>query len=213
MLVVGGVLILGAMTLSKASKGIAWGDGWHWPVPDLITPGGVRYPATISSGFRTIDRPTHDGVDIMYKRRSTTDMIAEFPPRVVDAGGAKAHPLYFAPIATPILAARDGKVWSTTQLTNGLMVVLDHGKPWATAYFHLASLHVPAHAGGKRADGSPALQVKAGDQIGVMGHAPNDGEKLRHLHFEAWFEGGNGRDAGQNPAPVMPTWGRSTWTP
>lgn len=214
LIVVGvGVAILLAMTKQPQPKIDDWGQitGWHWPVPDLEV-NGERYPAVITSGFRSVDRPTHDGVDIMYARKSATDMIAEFPPRVTDAGGARAHPRFFAPQDTPVLAARAGRVWATLRLPTGLAIVLDHGKPWATAYFHLASFGVPEHTNGRRNDGGAPFEVAAGDQIGVMGHAPNDGELLRHLHFETWFKGGSGRTAGVDPSEVMRAWERSSWT-
>jgi murein DD-endopeptidase MepM/ murein hydrolase activator NlpD len=190
--------------LNKTSKGIAWGHGWHRPVPDLIMPDGKRYPAVISQEWR----PDHRGVDIMYKRSSLNDR-PEFPAGVIDGGGAKAGDMWFAPIGTPILAARDGQVWSANKIGTGWWVVLDHGAPWATSYHHLASVTV----------GPKGTPVKAGDQIGTMGHNPNtgptgpiDGGKLRHLHFEPWYEGASAA-ASRDPQPVYAQWGVSTWTP
>ena len=194
--IVGGVVILGAM-LTKSRDSIAWGSGWHWPVPDLIMKDGQRYTAQISQEFKP-DR--HRGVDVMFRRKSLSDR-PDFPAGVVDGGGAKANALWFAPQGIPILAAKDGKVWSADKITTGWRVVLDHGKPWATAYHHLATI----------LDLPKGKVVKAGDPIGTMGHGPPDPEKLRHLHFEPWFNGGDSR-ASQDPAVIMAQWGRSSWT-
>jgi murein DD-endopeptidase MepM/ murein hydrolase activator NlpD len=201
-----GAGMLLAMALRKESDGIDWGGGWHFPVPDLVTKDGKRYAATVSQGFHA---PAHFGVDIMYKRTSVADR-ADFPAGVVDAGGARQHTMWFSPPGTPILAARDARVWAVLPNAHGIAVVLDHGAPWATFYQHLASTTLEPHAAGKRKDGKPATVVKAGEQIGVMGHSPLDGEKLRHLHFATWYKG-NGDKASVDPATVMQTWARSSW--
>lgn len=209
------ILLLGLGALAvlltrRGGSGAIWGAGWHWPVPDLMVR-GVRYPAEISSGFRSTSRPTHHGVDVMYRRRSVSDMLTEYPTGVKDAGGAKQHRNYFAPVGTPILAAKDGTIWATGESAKGKWVVIDHGAPWATAYFHLASVAVPAHRAGKQASGAPAVAVRAGQQIGTMGHDPEDVYGLlRHLHFEAWYKGGDSK-AAQDPASNT-NWERSAWT-
>ena len=206
----GGILLL--MTLRKESNGIDWGGGWHFPVPDLLT-GGKRYAAVVSQGLHA---PNHYGVDIMYKRTGVADR-PEYPAGIVDDGGAKASTMWFAPRGTPILAARDARVWSVAPNPLGIGIVLDHGFPWATFYQHLASTPLAPHAAGKRTDGKPAQLVKAGDLIGTMGHNPNkgpggivDGEKLRHLHFATWYKG-SGDSAAVDPEAVMRNWARSTW--
>jgi len=214
---VGGVLILLRMLMTKTVDAKAWGEGWHFPVPDLKMPDGRLYRAEVSQEFKPI---THVGTDIMYHRHGSSDMQAEWPQGLLDAGGAKATSTYFAPIGTPILAARNARVWSVTKHATGWAVVLDHGKPWATRYFHLATVEVPLHTRGKRNDGGPATVVLAGEKIGTMGHNPNtdpakgvvDHQLVRHLHFEALYKGGSNDDA-VDPEPVMPMWGRSQWTP
>jgi murein DD-endopeptidase MepM/ murein hydrolase activator NlpD len=196
--IVVGVAIL---LLMSNKQTIPWGDGWHWPVPDLSIDSNGRtfiYPATVSQEFKPA---THRGLDIMYRRIGGGPDASLFPTGKIDSEGAKQHVRFFAPITTPILAARDGKVWSVTPMPGrGLFVVIDHGKPWATLYGHLARATV------KRGD-----VIKAGDQIGEMGFATSDGEKLRHLHFEAWLNGGDFR-AGQDAAEDMPRWERGAWT-
>jgi len=198
--VVGVVILLGMLT--QTSEGIAWGDGWHWPIPDLITKDGQRYIARISQEMK----PNHRGVDMMYRRNGASDR-PEFPAGVPEPDGAKANAQWFAPLV-PILAARAGKVWSVRRIPQGWWVVIDHGRPWATSYHHLKSVGVAA-----------GDQVKAGQAIGIMGHNPNtnpangtvDHERLRHLHFEPWYKGGDSH-ASRDPASVINSWGRSSWT-
>lgn len=189
-----------------SSSSDIWGDGWRFPVPDLEL-GGNRYPATATQEFKS---SSHPGLDIMYARRASPAADrTDFPAGVVDAFGARQATKFFAPPETPILAAKDARVWFVGKLPNGIMVILDHGAPWATAYFHLRSTPLAPHASGKKADGTQT-HVAAGEQIGVMGHAPTDAEKLRHLHFEAWFGGKDSKSA-QDPTPVLSRFARSTW--
>jgi len=208
-LVMGVLILWGMSTLLKQS--IPWGAGWHWPVPTLLisnpdgsgTPIAV-YPPAISQEFKPA---THRGLDIMYKRQPASGNraidTARFPPNVTDAQGARQHARFFAPMNTPILAAKDGKVWSVRNMPGrGWFVVLDHGKPWATLYGHLHTVSVSPIRG---------TAVKAGEQIGTMGFAPDDGEKLRHLHFEAWLNGADFR-AGQDSGDVIESWERGAWT-
>src|SRR5678810_548071 len=154
------------------------------------------YRAEVSQEFKPI---VHIGTDIMYHRHGSSDMQAEWPQGLLDAGGAKATSTYFAPIGTPILAARNARVWSVTKHATGWALVLTRGK---------------------RNDGGPATIVLAGEKIGTMGHNPNtdpakgvvDHQLIRHLHFEALYKGATNDDA-VDPEPVMPMWGGSQWTP
>lgn len=191
-----------------------WGEGWAWPVPDLITADGTRYPATVTQEFRGLQHP---GVDVMYARRSAHDMPA-YPAgeKAKDGLTTIATAKFFAPSDTPIIAARDAKVWSVLSSPNGIFVVLDHGPPWATMYGHLSSCVLPLMTP-EQAKKTPHT-VKAGDVIGVMGAGLNvnpakglvDSQHLRHLHFEAWYKGA-GPNAAADVAAVIGTWKRSTW--
>src|SRR5215207_2149548 len=107
---------------------------WTWPVPDLVL-GGKRYPAVISSGFyeKRGDR-LHAGVDILYQRRSLTELPQFRPPVDGSAGG-----WFFAPSSTPIVAASAGSIWSVKNTPRGWQVVLGHGAPFATFYTHMQS--------------------------------------------------------------------------
>lgn len=108
---------------------------------------------------------------------------------------------YYAPDGLPVVAARAGKVWSTGVTERGHNVVVDHGAPFATFYQHLA-----------RVDVAKGQEVKAGDQLGLVGADPTDAQHIRHLHFAVWYKG-NGDSASVDPAAAMASWRRVLWTP
>lgn len=166
---------------------IPWGDGWVWPVTDIVMRDGTRYHPSISQEHKL----GHYGVDIMFRRRTHDDRAAEFA-----SGSVNGSPWHFAPPGTPIVAARDGRVWSAGNSPRGKSVVIDHGKPFATYYQHLQTLSVATGA-----------LVKAGQVIGTMGFDPLDSARLRHLHFSVWYKGA-GDNASVDPAQSMPTWAR-----
>ncbi len=159
---------------------------WVWPMPTFRG----RAPV-VSSGWgspRDGGERRHRGVDVMFKRAHREEFVAEFPPGTPD--GSKG---YFVPPGTVAVAASDGRIWSAGWAPGGYAVVIDHGKPWATYYAHLASLQVTA---GDR--------VRAGQPLGVVGADPLDAQELRHLHFALWY-GGAG-DSAIDPEPVMRAW-------
>lgn len=159
---------------------------WVWPVPSYRG----RSPV-VSSGWgspRDGGARQHRGVDVMFKRAHREELIAEFPPGTPD--GSKG---YFVPPGMVAVAAGDGRVWSAGWAPRGYAVVIDHGKPWATYYAHLASLQVAA---GDR--------VRAGQPLGVIGADPKDTQSLRHLHFALWH--GEGGSSAIDPEPVMRAW-------
>jgi murein DD-endopeptidase MepM/ murein hydrolase activator NlpD len=196
------LMLLGLAALSLR-RTVEWGTGWVWPVPGLRTHDGVLYDAVISDGVGTPrGAGEHRGVDVMFRRRTKGDR-PEYR-----AGTTDGSAMHFAPPMTPIVAARDGTVWSSGNTPRGGTVVLDHGKPWATYYTHLARLAFPSHRDGHTATGN-VTHVKAGDIIGWMGHDPLDGAKLRHLHFAVWH--GGGESAAVDPADAMRAWQRVPW--
>lgn len=195
-------------------------DGaWVWPVPDLLLsnraprPSTVYYPATQSQEFRRSVAGTADhlGVDIMFRRlKGDTLDQARYA-----AGSPDGTERWFAPPGTPIVAARDGNVWSVGQSPRGLSIVLDHGHPeslgghgFATYYQHLESSPLPLVRNGHKVDGGGVITVKAGDVIGYMGGDPLDARKLRHLHFAVWRDGA-GDPASVDPARSMRRWRRT----
>jgi murein DD-endopeptidase MepM/ murein hydrolase activator NlpD len=185
-----------------------FGAGWVWPVPSMLLADNkpppitlVAYPAVVTQEFRD---PSHLGLDIAYRRRFAGDR-----PEYADPHSSTGP--FFAPATTPILAAHDGVVWSVDRSPRGIEVVIDHGKPFATYYQHLASTTLAPHARGKQADGRAGTRVRAGDVIGAMGHDPIDPQGFRHLHFAVWYQGG-GNDASADPAEAMRAWSRKPWT-
>lgn len=203
-------LLVGAVAFLK--RRVTWPrSGWVWPVPTLRTKDGAVYQAVISDGIGS-PRPggqVHRGVDILYKRRNAKDR-PEYK-----AGTPDGTPGFFAPPLTPVLAARDGVIWSSAKTARGGTVVIDHGKPWATYYTHLHTLAFPEHANGRTVNTADATEpgvvthVKAGDVIGFMGYDPMDAGKLRHLHFAVWH-GGTDENA-VDPADEMTHWPRPSW--
>lgn len=153
------------------TNGINWSGAWTWPVPTQLIEGNLVNPL-VSQEFHA---PAHVGVDVMYRVAGK----------------------WVAPEGTPILAARDGTVWSTGETARGHNVVLDHGPPWATFYQHLTEVAV-----------AKGQKVVAGQRIGTMGADPTDPEGLRHLHFETWYQG-DGKHA-VDPGKAMISWRRVT---
>lgn len=178
-----------------------------WPVPTYHAPDGTTYDATVSSAFDS-DRSNHDGtdgkhphmgLDIMYKRKSPTDR-ADEPPNVRGSDGFASTAGYFAPVDTAVLAVKPGKVWSVTERTDGggWSIVVDHGKPWATYYTHIRIPTVFV--------GTP---VQAGDMLGLMGGNMADSARVRHLHFEVWYDGaGSKHSVDVWSDKVTDTWSR-----
>lgn len=159
---------------------------WVWPVAAW----NGRAPV-ISDGYgsRRPDGRQHEGVDIMY-RRTPGD---PFP--VGTPNGSKA---FVMPDGVPVLAARDGVVWSAMKTPRGFAVVIDHGKPFATFYTHLERLLVQPTARAQSQE-----RVRAGQPIGIIGFDPLDPAKLRHLHFEVWESGPRAKI---DPALAMRAW-------
>lgn len=193
----------------------AWGGGvgWQWPVPDLMlipASGAQRlYRAVVTDppGSARPDGRIHDGCDILYARKGPGDLVRAYPPG--SESGTKGS---FAPRGTPIKAARAGLVWSVEKTARGWAVVLDHGKPWATFYQHMESVTLPLVQRGKPASGGEPIRVTMGQVIGAMGGDPIERTRLRHLHFEVWYQG-TSSDSAVDPTSAMASWRRSVWGP
>ncbi len=100
---------------------------------------------------------------------------------------------YEVPEGTPVMAARAGVVWSAALGSRGHAVVIDHGRPYATFYQHLANLKV------KKGD-----QVVAGQELGACGYSPIDSQGIRHLHFALWVGGAS--EHAVDPEPYVRAW-------
>lgn len=199
------MLLAAGYLLTKQRSPMDWGDpaDWVWPVPAArIPPNGILYEPVISQEFRADD---HDGVDIMYRRRTPSDLRSVYMP-----GSHDGTSQFFAPNATPIIAARAGTIWSVEQTAKGWGIVISHGKPWATFYQHLHSTVFPAHAHGFNTASKQPTYVQRGQPLGFMGFSTQDAAQLRHLHFEVWH--GGGADHAVDPADEMAKWPLVPWT-
>lgn len=205
----GGLIAMSKSGNAAVASAVEWGDGWHMPVLDWQAPDGRMYPAVVSQEMH----PGHAGVDIMYQRTRVGDR-PEFAP----GPAGHATTMFFAPPGTPIVAARDARIWSIDKAATGYQVVLDHGKPWATYYAHLETIDFSEHVSGYVKGTKNVTNIVAGQRLGTMGWNPNtvaskgavDAQLIRHLHFECWYKGGGSQFA-QNPQAVMAGWERASW--
>lgn len=162
---------------------------WTLPVPTL-----ADRRAVISNEFAGAK---HLGVDLMFQRRSTSDLAT-----VYRAGTPNGTKLFFMPNDVPALAASAGTVTFAAMTPVGNAVIIQHPNGWTTYYAHLASLTV------KMGD-----HVAAGDKLGTIGASPTDAEHVKHLHLELWT--GRARSGAIDPAPYLAAWSRVTlpWSP
>lgn len=141
--------------------------GLIYPVPRH--PDG-RAPK-ISSGYRTSDRPTHKGVDIMYRRVDSDGG----PP---NGGQLPSHSRrHFMPSGLPALCIAPGSVKISKEIGTGGYVVVDHGAGLTSQYMHLFNRRVAV-----------GQSVRAGQVLGEIGFNPS-GFKLIHLHFQLRQDG------------------------
>lgn len=162
-------------------------DDRNWVNPVASWQG---YRPVVSDNYSAVKTPTHrehHGVDVMFRRKSPADQ-PQYP-----AGTPAGSPGYFMTDTAQVLAAADGTLWSSKMTPGGISIVIDHGKPWATYYQHLAKALVPIGI----ASGHLGIRIARGQPIGIVGGSPLDGEHLRHLHFEMWK--GGGADAHVDP--------------
>lgn len=197
--------LLGLGLLVFTRKRVSFDADWMWPVPPILV-GGVRYNPVITDGWGVRSGGvTHPGVDIVYPRRSPSDLAQRFPVGTPNGGRT-----WFAPgppgakTPVPVLAARAGKVWSVEKTARGWAVVIDHGNPFATFYQHLEDVDLPRHKSGKNLATGAETRIAMGQRIGVMGFSPQDAERVRHLHFEVWHSGS--ADAAIDPEAAMSSW-------
>ncbi|WP_444542447.1 peptidoglycan DD-metalloendopeptidase family protein [Couchioplanes azureus] len=127
--------------------------------PVVVAPGGWTQPvrADVGSGFRTAERPTHDGVDLSAKRHTVI--------RAASAG-------------TVVWTGCDNDTGScdvdgSPQILGcGWFVEVLHANRIATRYCHMV----------RRPDVSRGQRVNAGDALGLVGSSGNSSGP--HLHFE-----------------------------
>lgn len=177
------IALLILLAMSKTGS-VPWGEGWVWPIPAIEMAGRVIMPV-VSQEFRGGGAHPHYGVDLMYARAPREFYVPDGP--------------------VPIVAARDGALWSVTKTARGWAVVLDHGPPFATFYQHLSSID-PVLEGAAR-----GARIQAGQPLGIMGSDPLDSGHVRHLHFAVWLNGSGDR-ASIDPERAMRAWRRPHFT-
>lgn len=120
-------------------------------------------PPKVSQSYK----PGHAGVDIMFRREPEDGG----PP-----GQTKLpffSPGHYMPHNIPVVAWRDGVVTKASRIGTGNRIRIDHGGGLWSAYYHLGRMTVGI-----------GDTVKAGEQVGTVGHGPE--YPLNHLHFEIW---------------------------
>jgi murein DD-endopeptidase MepM/ murein hydrolase activator NlpD len=135
------------------------------PPPVIVPPTGAvavglwvtPVPGKGTSGFRTVSRPTHDGIDIMAARE------------------------------TPIRATADGTVITVVCNTSGPSCDIDgspgiKGCGWYVEIHHAGDLTTRYCHMVRRPDVVVGQQVTAGQSIGAVGTSGNSSGP--HLHFE-----------------------------
>lgn len=173
-------------------------DGWTFPLPTWC-----GYRAVISDGPGANKRDggarSHNGVDIDYKAKSKDDL-TQFKVRTAERSSSG---MFFCPTGIiPVLAVRDGFLWSCSLSTRGWQISLDHGKPFATYYQHMQRVFLPRSQSGS----AGKVAVRAGQVIGIVGNgSPPAGSQavnaFNHLHFEVWKDGGAAQWI--DPTPIL----------
>jgi len=172
--------------------------GWVFPLPVWK---GLRPEISDGPGPDKRDggKRSHNGCDIDY-RCPRLDSYPEFKKgtKYRSSGGR-----YICP-DVPVLAVRDGHIWSVGLSPRGLQIVIDHGRPFATYYQHMQKVFFPMLK-----KGAGKIAVKAGQPIGIVGngHSPGEAPKngFQHLHFEVWKNGGPA--SWIDPSPILTSTG------
>ena len=151
---------------------------WVFPVPAWS-----GRSAAISSGFGMRGDEMHLGVDIMFRRRTPSDLAERFPRKT--ANGSTMHCM---PDAIPALALSEGVVRFAGNTPRGWTVIIDHAVGITSYWTHLSALLLREV---KR--GSHGPRVVAGQPLGLIGFDPKDPARLKHLHLELWQGGQRSR--------------------
>ncbi|MFC5002173.1 M23 family metallopeptidase [Dactylosporangium cerinum] len=158
------------------------------PTPVIVPPTGAvavgtwvaPVPGKGTSGFRTVSRPTHDGIDIMAARE------------------------------TPIRATAAGTVITVVCNTSGPSCDVDgspgiKGCGWYVEIHHAGDITTRYCHMIRRPDVTVGQQVTAGQTIGSVGTSGNSSGP--HLHFEVHFGRPATRLNAIDPVPFMRTAG------
>jgi len=120
----------------------------------------------ISSAFRSNDRPTHQGVDLMYPR------LAHDPGPPGGTQLPTTAPRWYMSAGLPALAYDAGVVTTSKEIGTGGYVVIDHADGLTTQYMHLRNRRV--RVGDRVSAGQPIAEA----------HFNPSAYKLIHLHFQ-----------------------------
>ncbi len=157
------------LTLRCTSAGEIAASGWTLPVPGPVT-----------SGFRTADRPGHNGVDIAVSRNTP---VRAATAGVVIVATCNAH------IAGRVYGCdRDGGVGVQGC---GWYVDVLHAGNVSTRYCHLA----------KRPFVTVGQRIAAGEIVGLAGSSGHSSGP--HLHFEVHVNGDGSRTGAVDPVGFM----------
>ncbi|MFG1924366.1 M23 family metallopeptidase [Cryptosporangium sp. NPDC048952] len=162
-LLIGLTSLAGAALVTVTSTGPAPAGGTDAPAGAVSSAGWVRpVPGRVGSGFRTADRPGHDGVDLITPRYTVVRAASAGTVVTVVCNAHRRD-------GTPYSCDRDG---SPDVLGCGWYAELRHPSGVVTRYCHLVE-HPAVHVG---------QTVSAGDPIGRVGTSGNSSGS--HLHFE-----------------------------
>jgi murein DD-endopeptidase MepM/ murein hydrolase activator NlpD len=155
----------------------------HCVAPGEIAASGWTVPVKgpIVSGFRTPQRPTHNGVDIAAVKGTVIHAAAA---GVVTVVRCQAH----LPDSTEWGCDRDGGMFV---LGCGWYVEILHAGNVITRYCHQL----------RRPDVVVGQRVAAGQQLGVVGDSGNSSGP--HCHFEVHLGGDNSAAGAVDPVPFM----------
>lgn len=151
-------------------------DGWGSPRDWTRTE--VRNGVKVYLNADGSPARSHEGADVGY-----WVALDEWPEFRAGTAQRSTGGHFVMPTSTQMRAMATGAVWSVQVTSRGIMVVLDHGKPWATLYQHLASCKWAPRAGGA---GGP--KVAKGETFGRVGNGHNPGDappnSYNHPHIQ-----------------------------
>lgn len=197
----------GVGTQSAAALTLPLPGRWVWPVAKYngreseVSHGFDGSPATSVQQQAWGRGIEHPGQDIFFRFKKGTD--DQFLPGTVHRGGtAKKPSSYFMPDNVHVLAAHEGIVWSARLTGVGWTVVIDHSPlRMCTYYTHMSQMFVQ-----ETTRGASGQRVVAGQSLGIVGGNPSTAEKLMHLHFEVWVNGGDTSYVDPAPFQRAPRW-------
>lgn len=197
----------GVGTRSGAPLTIPLPGRWVWPVAkyngreSVVSQGYNPSPPTSPQQAALGRGAQHPGQDFFFRFKAGTD--DQFQPGTVHRSGTVKKPsAFFMPDGIHVLAAHEGLIWSARLTGVGWTVIIDHSPlPLCTYYTHMSQLFVQ-----ETTRGLSGQRVVAGQSLGIVGGNPNTADKLMHLHFEMWVNGGATMHTDPAPFQKTPMW-------